>query len=67
MHVRLEQVHYKRLRGISKKDLIHAYDLNTEKCRPCMLTKITPAASFDFGQKTKSKGHTQWNTQHTRK
>ncbi|GKE99486.1 zinc finger, CCHC-type containing protein [Tanacetum coccineum] len=40
-HARLGHVHYKRMLEMSKDDLIHAIDENTEKCTTCMLTKIT--------------------------
>nr|GEW41838.1 zinc finger, CCHC-type [Tanacetum cinerariifolium] len=40
-HARLGHVHYKRILEISKDDLIHAIDENSEKCTACMLTKIT--------------------------
>ncbi|KAJ9557953.1 hypothetical protein OSB04_012567 [Centaurea solstitialis] len=40
-HARLGHVHYKRMRDMSKMSLIPAFDLNGEKCKTCMLTKIT--------------------------
>ncbi|CAM8990027.1 unnamed protein product [Rhodiola kirilowii] len=40
-HARLEHVHYKRLHEMSKHDLIPSFDVNIDKCRLCMLTKIT--------------------------
>ncbi|CAM8990125.1 unnamed protein product [Rhodiola kirilowii] len=40
-HARLGHVHYKRLLKMSKHDLIPSFDMNIDKCRTCMLTKIT--------------------------
>ncbi|KAJ9556935.1 hypothetical protein OSB04_011549 [Centaurea solstitialis] len=40
-HARLGHVHYKRMRDMSKMSLIPAFELNGEKCKTCMLTKIT--------------------------
>ena len=40
-HARLGHVHYKRIKDMSKMSLIPAIDLNNEKCKTCMLTKIT--------------------------
>ncbi|CAM8922385.1 unnamed protein product [Rhodiola kirilowii] len=40
-HARLGHVHYKRLRKMSKHDLIPSFNMNIDKCRTCMLTKIT--------------------------
>ncbi|KAJ9567153.1 hypothetical protein OSB04_003119 [Centaurea solstitialis] len=40
-HARLGHVHYKRMKDMSKMSLIPAFDLNGEKCKTCMLTKIT--------------------------
>ncbi|CAM8982077.1 unnamed protein product [Rhodiola kirilowii] len=40
-HARLGHVHYKRLHEMSKHDLIPSFDVNMNKCRTCMLTKIT--------------------------
>nr|GEW67481.1 zinc finger, CCHC-type [Tanacetum cinerariifolium] len=39
--VSLGQVHFKRMQDMSKDRLISAFDMNTEKCKTCMLTKIT--------------------------
>nr|GEV60134.1 zinc finger, CCHC-type [Tanacetum cinerariifolium] len=41
LHTRLGHVHYKRMRKMSKDDLIPAIDENLEKCTTCMLTNIT--------------------------
>ena len=40
-HARLGHVHFKRMQDMSKDGLIPAFDMNTEKCKTCMLTKIT--------------------------
>ncbi|GJU30799.1 zinc finger, CCHC-type containing protein [Tanacetum coccineum] len=40
-HVRLGHVHLKRMQNMSKDGLILAFDIDTEKCKTCMLTKIT--------------------------
>lgn len=40
-HFRLGHVNYRKLYSMSKFDLIPPFDLNIEKCRTCMLTKIT--------------------------
>ncbi|GJV72168.1 zinc finger, CCHC-type containing protein, partial [Tanacetum coccineum] len=34
-------VHFKRMQDISKDGLIPTFDMDTEKCKTCMLTKIT--------------------------
>nr|GEX72846.1 zinc finger, CCHC-type [Tanacetum cinerariifolium] len=39
--IRLGHVHFKRMQDMSKDRLIPAFDMNTEKCKTCMLTKIT--------------------------
>ncbi|GJX84552.1 zinc finger, CCHC-type containing protein [Tanacetum coccineum] len=40
-HARLSHVHFKRMQDMSKDGLIPAFDMDTEKCKTCMLTKIT--------------------------
>ena len=40
-HARLGHVHYKRMLDMSKSGLIPPFDINIERCRTCMLTKIT--------------------------
>jgi len=40
-HARLGHVHFKRMQEMSKDGLIPAFDINNEKCKTCMLTKIT--------------------------
>ncbi|GKC78191.1 zinc finger, CCHC-type containing protein [Tanacetum coccineum] len=39
--LRLGHVHFKRMQDMSKDRLILAFDINTEKCKTCILTKIT--------------------------
>ncbi|GJT44197.1 zinc finger, CCHC-type containing protein [Tanacetum coccineum] len=40
-HARLGHVHFKRMHDMSKDGLIPAFDMDTEKCKSCMLNKIT--------------------------
>ncbi|GJV20664.1 zinc finger, CCHC-type containing protein [Tanacetum coccineum] len=40
-HARLGHVHFKRMQDMSKDGLILAFNMDTEKCNTCMLTKIT--------------------------
>ncbi|GJS85830.1 zinc finger, CCHC-type containing protein [Tanacetum coccineum] len=40
-HARLGHVHFKRMQDMSKNGLIPAFDMDTEKCKICMLDKIT--------------------------
>ncbi|GKB04105.1 zinc finger, CCHC-type containing protein, partial [Tanacetum coccineum] len=40
-HARLCHVHFKRMQDMSKDGLIPAFDMDTKKCKTCMLTKIT--------------------------
>ena len=40
-HERLGHVHYKRLIEMSKNSLIPAFTVSKDKCKTCMLTKIT--------------------------
>ncbi|GJU71817.1 zinc finger, CCHC-type containing protein [Tanacetum coccineum] len=40
-HARLGHVYFKRMQDMSKDGLIPAFDTDTEKCKTCMLTKIT--------------------------
>ena len=40
-HNRLRHVNYKRLKEMSRLELIPNFDENIEKCKICMLTKIT--------------------------
>ncbi|GKB11920.1 zinc finger, CCHC-type containing protein [Tanacetum coccineum] len=41
LHARLGHVHFKRMQDMSMDGLITAFDMDTEKCKTCMLTKIT--------------------------
>ncbi|GJS69953.1 zinc finger, CCHC-type containing protein [Tanacetum coccineum] len=40
-HARRGHVHYKRMQDMSKDELILSFEMDTEKCKTCMLTKIT--------------------------
>ncbi|GJR37176.1 putative ribonuclease H-like domain-containing protein [Tanacetum coccineum] len=40
-HARLGHVHFKRMHDMSKDGLILAFNMDTEKCKTCLLTKIT--------------------------
>ncbi|GJV75822.1 zinc finger, CCHC-type containing protein [Tanacetum coccineum] len=40
-HARLGHVHFKRMHDMSKDGLISAFDMDTKKCKTCMLNKIT--------------------------
>ncbi|GJR11782.1 zinc finger, CCHC-type containing protein [Tanacetum coccineum] len=40
-HARLGHVHFKRMQDMSKDGLIPAFNMDTEKCKTCMLNKIT--------------------------
>ncbi|GKC24792.1 zinc finger, CCHC-type containing protein [Tanacetum coccineum] len=40
-HARLGHAHFKRMPDMSKDGLIPTFDMDTEKCKTCMLTKIT--------------------------
>lgn len=40
-HARLGHIHHKRLKDMSQMSLIPAFDMNYERCKTCMLTKIT--------------------------
>ncbi|GKC94260.1 zinc finger, CCHC-type containing protein, partial [Tanacetum coccineum] len=40
-HARLGHVYFKRMQDMSKDGLISASDMDTEKCKTCMLNKIT--------------------------
>ncbi|GKC26356.1 zinc finger, CCHC-type containing protein, partial [Tanacetum coccineum] len=52
-HVRLGHVHFKRIRDMSKDGLIPAFDMDTEKCQTCMLTKITKKLFQNVKRETK--------------
>ncbi|GJZ13450.1 zinc finger, CCHC-type containing protein [Tanacetum coccineum] len=40
-HARLGHVHFKRMQDMSKDGLVPAFYMDTERCKTCMLTKIT--------------------------
>ncbi|GKA81141.1 putative ribonuclease H-like domain-containing protein, partial [Tanacetum coccineum] len=40
-HARLGHVHFKRMQDMSNDGLILTFDMDTKKCKTCMLTKIT--------------------------
>nr|GEX00934.1 zinc finger, CCHC-type [Tanacetum cinerariifolium] len=52
-HARLGHVHFKRMQDMSKDGLIPALDMDTEKCKTCMLTKITKKLFQNVKRKTK--------------
>ncbi|GJX29166.1 zinc finger, CCHC-type containing protein [Tanacetum coccineum] len=51
-HARLGHVHYKRMQYIFKDGLILAFNMDTEKCKTCMLTKITKKPFQNVKRKT---------------
>ncbi|GJU40382.1 zinc finger, CCHC-type containing protein [Tanacetum coccineum] len=52
-HARLGHVHFRRMQDMSKDGLILAFDVDTEKCKTCMLTKITKKPFQNVKRKTK--------------
>ncbi|GJU04095.1 zinc finger, CCHC-type containing protein [Tanacetum coccineum] len=52
-HVILGHVHFKRMQDMSKDGFIPAFDMDTEKCKTCMLTKITKIPFQNVKRKTK--------------
>ncbi|GJZ89563.1 zinc finger, CCHC-type containing protein [Tanacetum coccineum] len=52
-HARLGQVHFKRMQDMSKDGLILSFDMDTEKCKTCMLTKITKKPFQNVRRETK--------------
>ncbi|GJR39633.1 zinc finger, CCHC-type containing protein [Tanacetum coccineum] len=52
-HARLGHVYFKRMQDMSKDELIPAFDMDTEKCKTCMLTKITKKPFQNIKHKTK--------------
>nr|GEW19099.1 zinc finger, CCHC-type [Tanacetum cinerariifolium] len=52
-HARLSHVHLKRMQDMSKDGLIPTIDMDTEKCKTCMLTKITKKPFRNVKRKTK--------------
>ncbi|GJV07543.1 zinc finger, CCHC-type containing protein [Tanacetum coccineum] len=52
-HARLGHVHVKRMQDMSKDGLILTFDMDTEKCKTCMLTKITKKPFQNVKRETK--------------
>ncbi|GKE51921.1 zinc finger, CCHC-type containing protein [Tanacetum coccineum] len=52
-HARLGHVQYKRMKDMSKDRLIPAFDMDTEKCKTCMMTKITKKPFQNVKHETK--------------
>ncbi|KAD4586534.1 hypothetical protein E3N88_24135 [Mikania micrantha] len=52
-HARLRHVHYKRLKEMSKLSMIPTFEMNNEKCKTCMLTKITRLPFTDVKRESK--------------
>nr|GEY44482.1 zinc finger, CCHC-type [Tanacetum cinerariifolium] len=52
-HARVGHVHFKRMQDMSKNGLIPAFDMDTEKCKTCMLTKITKKPFQNVKRETK--------------
>nr|GEV31763.1 zinc finger, CCHC-type [Tanacetum cinerariifolium] len=52
-HARLGHVHFKRMQDMYKDGLISAFDMDTEKCKTCMLNKITKKSFQNVKRKTK--------------
>ncbi|GKB17557.1 zinc finger, CCHC-type containing protein, partial [Tanacetum coccineum] len=52
-HARLGHVHFKRMQDMSKDGLISAFDMDTEKCKTCMLAKIAMKAFQNIKHETK--------------
>nr|GEU36440.1 zinc finger, CCHC-type [Tanacetum cinerariifolium] len=53
LHARLGYVHFKRMQDMSKDGLITAIDMDTEKCKTCMLNKITKKSIQNVKRETK--------------
>ncbi|GJY93091.1 zinc finger, CCHC-type containing protein [Tanacetum coccineum] len=51
-YARLGHVHFKRMQDMSKDGLIPAFDMDTEKCKTCMLPKITKKLFQNVKRKT---------------
>ncbi|GKD68224.1 zinc finger, CCHC-type containing protein, partial [Tanacetum coccineum] len=49
----LGHVYFKRMQDISKDGLIPAFDMDTEKCKTCMLNKITKKSFQNIKRETK--------------
>ncbi|GKB93786.1 ribonuclease H-like domain-containing protein [Tanacetum coccineum] len=41
LHTRLGHIHFKRMQDMSNDELIPVFDMDTKKCKTCMLAKIT--------------------------
>ncbi|GJS68381.1 zinc finger, CCHC-type containing protein [Tanacetum coccineum] len=52
-HARLVHVCFKRMQDMSKDGLIPAFDMDTKKCKTCMLTKITKKPFHNVKRETK--------------
>ncbi|GKB55574.1 zinc finger, CCHC-type containing protein, partial [Tanacetum coccineum] len=52
-HAKLGHVHFKRMQDMSKDGLIPAFDMDTVKCKSCMLTKITKKPFQNVKHETK--------------
>ncbi|GJV46946.1 zinc finger, CCHC-type containing protein [Tanacetum coccineum] len=52
-HARLGHVHFKRMQDMSKDESITAFDMGNEKCKTCMLTKITKNPFQNVKRETK--------------
>ncbi|GJT74818.1 zinc finger, CCHC-type containing protein [Tanacetum coccineum] len=52
-HARLGHVYFKRMQDMSKDGLISAFDMDTKKCKTCMLTKITKKPFQNLKRETK--------------
>ncbi|GKE23097.1 zinc finger, CCHC-type containing protein, partial [Tanacetum coccineum] len=52
-HARQGHVHFKRMQDMSKDGLISAFDMDTEKCKTCMLNKITKKPFQNVKRETK--------------
>ncbi|GJW60293.1 zinc finger, CCHC-type containing protein [Tanacetum coccineum] len=51
-NARLGHVHFKRMQDMFKDGLIPTFDMDTEKCKTCMLTKITKKPFQNVKRKT---------------
>ncbi|GKA83018.1 zinc finger, CCHC-type containing protein [Tanacetum coccineum] len=52
-HARLGHVHFKMMQDMSKDGLILAFDMNTKKCKTCMLNKIIKKPFQNVKRETK--------------
>nr|GEX53800.1 zinc finger, CCHC-type [Tanacetum cinerariifolium] len=52
-HARLGHVHFKRMQDMSNDGLIRAIDMDTKKCKTCMLNKITKKSFQNVKRETK--------------